>query len=63
MPIPADVSLEIYNDLGQLIEKANHFANEGYNRLYVDVLKLSGGIYTLSLSYNDQQLISRFMRE
>ena len=62
-PSSEDISVKLYDMLGNVLLNEHHQSIPGYNEIKLDASNLSSGIYTFSVSNRDEQMIQRIIIE
>ena len=58
-----NISIKLYDILGNVLLNEHHESMPGYNEIKLDASNLSSGIYTVSVSNRDEQIIQRIIVE
>ena len=58
-----NVNVKLYDILGNVLLNKNHESTQGYNEVEFDTSNLSSGIYTISVSNSEKQMMKRIVIE
>lgn len=63
LPETTDISIEIYNNCGQLIKQSNRTAFAGETNIFIDMTSQTSGLYFMQISAGNHHLTKKFIKK